>query len=279
MRRKSVNSVDMKRNNLSIVYLGSEGNMKSCLGLEELLKDGWKLKLVVGYIPKKQIRGNLTKLKSLINLLLNLALSAISLMSRRRRIQTQYHTMQDLLSSYDFQLILTSDKRLKSVYKILNAQDCDVLLSNGWQFKIMPEVYNLAKVEALNCHSAYLPEYRGGNITYAPLINEERSSGVTVHTIVSRFDAGMILAQERVTISKNETPASLNAKRAQVTGKALIAALSIVGESEKYKPNPIGPFYFRCSYNTYLKYKTINFLRKLFGKKIKRYEPQVRNNI
>lgn len=271
-------TINSKKNNLDIIYLGTEGNLKSCLGLEEILRDGWNVKLVVGYVPDRQTQGNQTIQKHLVSLLFS-AIQLVTNIRRQRKANSMYRTMRNLLSSFDFQLILTSDKSLKSVYKILKTQGCDVLLSNGWQYKIIPKVFQLAKIEALNCHSSYLPEYRGGNVTYAPLINQEKESGVTVHTIVKEFDAGMILAQERVIIEKGETPTSLNAKRAKVTGKALITALTIAGEKEKYKSNPISPFYHRCSYKTYLKYKFINSLRTFLGLKIRRYEPVVRDDL
>jgi methionyl-tRNA formyltransferase len=276
-----MNGIESKKKNHNIVYLGTENNMKSCLGLEEILKDGWNVKLVIGFIPEASIQNrSIFKqlLKKIFRGILYIFRLVVNLV-RRRKMNIHFRSLRNLLSSYDFQLVLTSDRSLKSVYKIIQAQDCDILLSNGWQFKITPDVFSIARIEALNCHSAYLPEYRGGNITYAPLINEEKESGVTVHTIVDKFDAGMILSQERVYLQKGETPTSINTKRAMVTGKALITALSIAGEREKYKPNPLSPFYFRCSYNTYLKYKAINFFRKLLGMKIKKYEPRVRNDI
>jgi methionyl-tRNA formyltransferase len=273
----AMKSVESKKKKMNIVYLGTEGNMKSCLGLEEILRDGWKVGLVVGYIPHKRVGSRWSVIKQVVAKLISLPL--LIFRAKRGKLRTSYRTMRDLLSSYDFQLVLTSDTSLKSVYKTIKAQHCDILLSNGWQFKITPDVSSLARVEALNCHSSYLPEYRGGNVTYAPLINEEKESGVTVHTIVERFDAGLILAQERVSIAKGETPASLNAKRARITGKVLIAALSIAGEREKYKPNPGRHFYFRCSHRTYMNYRVINFLRKLIGMKIKRFEPQVRDDL
>jgi folate-dependent phosphoribosylglycinamide formyltransferase PurN len=268
----------INKDELNIIYLGTEGNMQSCLALEEIIRDGWKVRLVVGYIPYEQKKGYFSITEQIISFLKSF-LVVIMEMKGRRMTKVKYENMQSLLLKYDFQLVLTSDKSLKSVYKILLGQDCDVLVSNGWQYKITKEVYNISKIEALNCHPAYLPEYRGGNVTYAPLINEEKESGVTVHKIVDRFDSGMILAQERVPILKGDTPQSLSARRALITSKVLIEALSIAGEKEKYKINPSGPFYFSCKYRKYKKYRIINWVRKLLGLPIKKYTPKIRYDI
>jgi methionyl-tRNA formyltransferase len=187
--------------------------------------------------------------------------------------------MQELSGIYGFQFILTDDTSLNSLMDILRLLDFDILISNGWQFKLSGEICALSKIESLNCHSSYLPEYRGGNVTFAPLINEEKESGVTVHTIENTFDSGMILAQQRVPVYKGDTPGSLNLRRAEITGRVLKEALRIAGEKEKYKQNPPSPFYLRCSHGTYRKLKYVNFFRKLVRLPVKKYEPVYRNDI
>ena len=270
----------------TIVYLGTEGSIKTCLGLAEVLADGWSVGLVVAYegaSPKinaryslaKAVRGYVTKLIDLHPPLMQL----IQKILRRKEKGVEFHTLKELCSEYNIPYVMTSDQSLQTLKQKINRLHPSIILSNGWMFRITEDIISLASLISLNCHSSYLPEYRGGNITFAPLINEESESGVTVHQLVGKFDAGKILAQQRVAIDSGETPHSLNVKRAKITGKVLIDALEIAGHKELYLPNPPSPFYFRCDYSTYKHYRRINYLRKLIGLPIKRYEAKERYDI
>ncbi|MFP4057185.1 MAG: formyltransferase family protein [Candidatus Brocadiia bacterium] len=263
----------------TIVYLGTEGNAKSCLGLAHLLGDGWRVALVVAYVADAGRGGGASPRKRLRRAA-GSALRACPVFRlacrrlRQRRPRLEFPRLEQTCVRHGVAYEPTEDTTLAACKQQIAELEPDVLLSNGWQFRVPPEIFSLARVAALNCHSSYLPEYRGGNVTFAPLINEETRSGVTVHEMVWRFDAGRILAQQRVPIEPGETPASLNAKRARATGQVLIRALQRAGHEHLYKPNPPSPFYPRCDYATYRRYRRANRLRKLLGLPIKRYEPR-----
>lgn len=268
----------------TIVYLGTENNPKSCLALEDILENGWNIKLVIAYSPPKVIQKQTSifhRVKSKLTQFIrsNQFIYTIARKLLKKPIKLEFKNMEVLCNLYSIQYNKTTDKTLQTLKNQIEDLSPDVILSNGWMFKITDDIFSLANIITLNCHSSYLPEYRGGNVTYAPLINEEKQSGVTVHQLVDKFDAGLILAQERVTIDHNETPDSLNTKRAQITGCVICKALEVAGNKELYKPNPPSPFYFRCGYKTYKRYKRVNYLRKLLGLDIKRYEPKQRYDI
>lgn len=272
----------MDRNG-SVAYLGTEGNPKSCLGLEGILEDGWTVELVIAYegspLQPTRSRPPGKGVKDLAATLIGLCPTAkrlIGRIMRGRTVSLEFRSMHELCGEYSVPYVSTSDRSLQAVKERLADASPDVILSNGWMFRVTEDVFSLARVIALNCHSSYLPEYRGGNVTYAPLINEEEESGVTVHQLVTEFDAGPILAQRRVRIDPDETPRSLNAKRAQITADVIIDGLQIAGHEASYKLNPPSPFYFRCDRATYRRYRIINFLRKQVGLPIRRYEPKNR---
>lgn len=264
---------------LSIIYFGTENNEKSCRGLHAILCAGYHVKLVVGYASSMQSRNN--TLKKYLNPLTYYCRLTMILrnLHTENGNQNSFDNMQTLSSKFKFPFLITNDKSLESVYSLLGEIKYDVLISNGWMFKINQKTVDTAKVEALNCHSSYLPEYRGGNVTYAPIINNETTTGVSVHVIKQCFDAGEILAQKIINLKKRITPSSMNKARALITGEVLLDALSIVGQKDKYIENPPSPFYFRCDRKTYLRYQRINTLRKLLGKPTLRYKPQNRFDV
>ena len=57
----------------------------------------------------------------------------------------------------------------------------------------------------MNLHGSLLPKYRGRSPVNWQLVNGETESGVTLHYIVGRADAGDIIGQERVEVGPEDT--------------------------------------------------------------------------
>lgn len=62
---------------------------------------------------------------------------------------------------------------------------------------------------AFNLHGSLLPRYRGRCPVNWVLVNGERESGVTLHYMVAKADAGDIVAQRRVPIADDDTVRTL----------------------------------------------------------------------
>jgi len=64
----------------------------------------------------------------------------------------------------------------------------------------------------LNIHPSLLPKYKGLKTHERVLKNNEKYSGCTVHYVNSQLDAGKIVMQKKVKVSKKENPQSLKEK-------------------------------------------------------------------
>ncbi|WP_433735314.1 bifunctional UDP-4-amino-4-deoxy-L-arabinose formyltransferase/UDP-glucuronic acid oxidase ArnA [Pseudomonas putida] len=65
---------------------------------------------------------------------------------------------------------------------------------------------------AFNLHGSLLPRYRGRAPANWVLVNGETETGVTLHRMVKRADAGAIVAQQRVAIERSDTALTLHGK-------------------------------------------------------------------
>ena len=65
---------------------------------------------------------------------------------------------------------------------------------------------------AFNLHGSLLPRYRGRAPVNWVLVNGETETGVTLHRMVKRADAGSILAQQRIPITHDDTALTLHGK-------------------------------------------------------------------
>ncbi|MFY0730655.1 bifunctional UDP-4-amino-4-deoxy-L-arabinose formyltransferase/UDP-glucuronic acid oxidase ArnA [Pseudomonas sp. NFX15] len=69
-----------------------------------------------------------------------------------------------------------------------------------------------ARKGAFNLHGSLLPRYRGRAPANWVLVNGETETGVTLHRMVKRADAGAIVAQQKVAIERSDTALSLHGK-------------------------------------------------------------------
>ena len=81
-----------------------------------------------------------------------------------------------------------------------------------------------AKKGAFNLHGSLLPSYRGRAPANWVLVNGESETGVTLHRMVKRADAGAIVAQQHVAIERSDTALSLH-------GKLRIAATDLLRDT------------------------------------------------
>ncbi|MDQ0981144.1 bifunctional UDP-4-amino-4-deoxy-L-arabinose formyltransferase/UDP-glucuronic acid oxidase ArnA [Pseudomonas synxantha] len=82
-----------------------------------------------------------------------------------------------------------------------------------------------ARKGAFNLHGSLLPKYRGRAPANWVLVNGETETGVTLHRMVKRADAGAILAQQKVSIDRTDTGLSLHAKLRDAAAALLRDAL------------------------------------------------------
>lgn len=81
----------------------------------------------------------------------------------------------------------------------------DLIFSFYYRTMITEEVLNVPRLGAYNMHGSLLPKYRGRVPVNWAVLNGERETGVTLHVMVKRPDAGDIVDQERVPIGKDDT--------------------------------------------------------------------------
>ncbi len=69
--------------------------------------------------------------------------------------------------------------------------------------KIIPkEVLDIPKCGILNVHPSLLPKYRGPSPLEAPILNEDKETGVTIILLDEKMDHGPIITQEKIDIGK-----------------------------------------------------------------------------
>ncbi|AMG66224.1 bifunctional UDP-4-amino-4-deoxy-L-arabinose formyltransferase/UDP-glucuronic acid oxidase ArnA [Providencia stuartii] len=110
----------------------------------------------------------------------------------------------------------------------------DVIFSFYYRDMLSEELLALAPKGAFNLHGSLLPKYRGRAPINWALLNGEKETGVTLHKMVTKADAGDIVAQEKVTITDTETALTLHAKVREAAEVLLDKTLPLI-EAGSYK--------------------------------------------
>ena len=97
----------------------------------------------------------------------------------------------------------------------------DFIFSFYYRHLLGEQLLALAPRGAFNLHGSLLPSYRGRAPANWVLVNGETETGVTLHRMVKRADAGAIVAQHRVAIERSDTALSLHAKLRDTAAQVL----------------------------------------------------------
>jgi UDP-4-amino-4-deoxy-L-arabinose formyltransferase/UDP-glucuronic acid dehydrogenase (UDP-4-keto-hexauronic acid decarboxylating) len=85
----------------------------------------------------------------------------------------------------------------------------DVIFSFYYRKMICKKILDLPRVGAFNLHGSCLPYYRGRCPVNWVIINGEKQTGVTLHYMVEKPDAGDIVGQKPVMIDVSDTAKTL----------------------------------------------------------------------
>ena len=103
----------------------------------------------------------------------------------------------------------------------IKALEPDFIFSFYYRSLIKADLLNVPKMGCVNLHGSLLPQYRGRVPINWAIINGEKETGVTLHYMTEKADAGDIIAQERIAIADDD-----NAKT--VFDKAVAAAKNML---------------------------------------------------
>lgn len=97
----------------------------------------------------------------------------------------------------------------------------DVIFSFYYRKLLRKSLLEIPEHGCFNLHGSLLPRYRGRAPVNWALVNGERETGVTLHVMTPKVDAGDIVAQERVAIDEDDTARTVFSKLTAATAVLL----------------------------------------------------------
>tara|TARA_X000000950_G_scaffold241353_1_gene294931 strand:+ start:1129 stop:2049 length:921 start_codon:yes stop_codon:yes gene_type:complete len=95
--------------------------------------------------------------------------------------------------------------------------------------KILPsEILNLDNIVFINVHASLLPKWRGAAPIQRAIMNMDNVTGISIMKIVPKLDAGPVLIQSKIKISKETSHLDLSSKMSNLGAKLILDALKLI---------------------------------------------------
>jgi len=139
-----------------------------------------------------------------------------------------YRTPAEAAAAHGLRVLYAEDLGRDGVVALAEETAPDLVLSVFYRDLLPDRVLAAARIAALNLHPSLLPAYRGRAPINWVLVRGERETGVTLHHMVARADAGDVVAQRAIPIAPRETALSLYLKVEEEGTALLREALPLV---------------------------------------------------
>ena len=129
----------------------------------------------------------------------------------------------------------------------IKERETDLVLVMAYGHILSQEFLDSAKYGCYNLHASLLPSYRGASPIETSLACGEKVTGVSLMRMVRKMDAGPIIDQESISITKEDTGASLRARLAKACVPLIDRNLTelLCGEAKEREQDPNGVTYCR----------------------------------
>jgi methionyl-tRNA formyltransferase len=95
--------------------------------------------------------------------------------------------------------------------------------------KILPKkLLNLKDILFINVHASLLPKWRGAAPIQRAIMNMDQETGVSIMKIVPELDAGPVLIQSKIKITKETNHKELSGKISELGAKLILDTLKII---------------------------------------------------
>jgi methionyl-tRNA formyltransferase len=87
----------------------------------------------------------------------------------------------------------------------INSFEAEIYIVFAYGYIIPSRIFNFPKLGTINLHGSLLPEYRGASPVQSAILDGKEETGATIQYITEELDAGDIISQVKVSISREDT--------------------------------------------------------------------------
>lgn len=123
--------------------------------------------------------------------------------------------------------------------EILRNAKPDIIINQAQEI-LKKKFLEIPKIGCLNRHNALLPKNRGRFSPFWVVLRNEKETGVSIHFVIPKIDAGDILIQKKVSITSDDTFITVTKKCYELAPIAMLEAINRI-ETGAYTAIPNDP--------------------------------------
>lgn len=143
-----------------------------------------------------------------------------------------YASLDEVCRAYDLTTIACRDANDPAFVEWVRGMAVDLVIVANFSRILRRPLLEAPAMGCLNVHPSLLPKYRGPHPLFWALANGERTTGVTVHVLTERIDAGPVVLQRALRIQPRDDERALLARCARVATELLPEAMSLVASGQ-----------------------------------------------
>ncbi|MFH1422116.1 MAG: formyltransferase [Planctomycetota bacterium] len=123
-----------------------------------------------------------------------------------------FESVEKLAVSRNIPVYKPENPNKPEVIKIIKKYQPDIIFSFYYRHLVGEEILSIPSMGCINLHGSLLPKYRGRCPANWVILHGEKETGLTLHYMVKKADAGAIIASLIIPISSNDTAFTLMQK-------------------------------------------------------------------
>lgn len=146
--------------------------------------------------------------------------------SAGRNLKINKSAVKILIEKYnlenDNKIIIWQPEKLKEIKDEVIKLNPELIIVIAYG-KILPkEILEIPKYGCINVHGSLLPKYRGSSCIQGPILNGDKTSGITIMKMDEGMDTGPIIKKIEINLDEQENSNSLMEKIIKITSDNLV---------------------------------------------------------
>ena len=150
------------------------------------------------------------------------------------------HTMRCECKRRGIRVITTRDINAPEIIAGLKVIRPDLLVSIYTMHIYRSDVLAIPRFGAIGCHPSIFPNYRGLEVFFWAMANNEGTTGVSIFEIARKVDAGRVLREQVLQIRPEQTMNDVYRMVTECAGRLLVAAIHDVDKDQVTYRTPEG---------------------------------------
>ncbi len=142
-------------------------------------------------------------------------------------------------------IIFTKDINSERVLSALRDYQPDLMVSLYTMQIYRKDIIGVPRYGSITSHPSMLPDYRGLEVFFWVLVNDESETGVSVFYLTGKVDVGGVISQEIIPILDTYSVSDLYSIVTEVAGRLLVQAISDIDTNcvKTFKVSGEGSYY------------------------------------